>query len=142
MKRLLQCEEWSKLRIGRGFELESLEELASILAAWRQNTGEEPDAYFDILPGALVPKFWTGTLESATLVLEVVPIGANQLRPEERSRLDNSLSAMLATALSAQSITAGLASLSADGNRYEALFPPHPISRTSGINSKTPFPSL
>lgn len=121
MKRLLQCEEWSKLRIGRGFELESLEELASILAAWRQNTGEEPDAYFDILPGALVPKFWTGTLESGTLVLEVVPIGANQLRPEERSRLDNSLSAMLTTALSAQSITAGLASLSADGNRYEAL---------------------
>lgn len=68
-----------------------------------------------------MPKFWTGTLESDTLVLEVVPIGANQLRPEERSRLDNSLSAMLATALSAQSITAGLASLSADGNRYEAL---------------------
>lgn len=121
MKRLLQCEEWSKLRIGCGLELESLEELTSILAAWKQSTGEDPDGYFDILPGALVPKFWTGTLESAALVLEVVPIGAKLLEPEKRSRLDNSLSAMLATAMSAQSMSAGLASLSADGNRYEAV---------------------
>jgi len=121
MKRLLQCEEWSKLRVGPGLELESLEELASIVAGWKHNTGEEPHAYFDILPGALVPKFWTGTLETALLVLEVAPIGAKLLGPESRSRLDSSLSAMLATAMSAQSMTAGLASLSADGSRHEAL---------------------
>lgn len=121
MKRLLQCEEWSKLRVGPGLELESLEELTSIVAGWKHSTGEEPDAYFDILPGALVPKFWTGTLETALLVLEVAPIGAKLLGPELRSRLDGSLSAMLATAMSAQSMTAGLASLSADGSRHEAL---------------------
>lgn len=121
MKRLLQCEEWSKLRVGPGLELESLEELTSIVAGWKHSTGEEPDAYFDILPGALVPKFWTGTLETALLVLEVAPIGAKLLGPEPRSRLDGSLSAMLATAMSAQSMTAGLASLSADGSRHEAL---------------------
>jgi len=121
MKRLLQCEEWSKLRIGSGFELRSLEELNSVLSAWKQSTGEEPDGYFDILPGALVPKFWTGTLESSTLVLEVAPIGAKSLGRDKRSRLDNSLSTMLATAMSTQSMTAGLTSLSTDGNRHEAL---------------------
>ncbi len=121
MKRLLQCEEWSKLRVGPGLELESLEELTAIVAAWKYSTGEDPDAYFDILPGALVPKFWTGTLETALLILEVAPIGAKLLGPESRSRLDGSLSAMLATAMSAQSMTAGLASLSADGSRHEAL---------------------
>lgn len=121
MKRLLQCEEWSKLRVGPGLELESLEELTAIVAAWKYSTGEDPDAYFDILPGALVPKFWTGTLETALLTLEVAPIGAKLLGPESRSRLDGSLSAMLATAMSAQSMTAGLASLSADGSRHEAI---------------------
>lgn len=121
MKRLLRCEEWSKLRVGPGLELESLEELTSIVAGWKYSTGEDPDAYFDILPGALVPKFWTGTLETELLVLEVAPIGAKQLEPELRSNLDGSLSAMLATALSAQSMTAGLASISADGSRHDAL---------------------
>jgi 5-methylcytosine-specific restriction endonuclease McrBC regulatory subunit McrC len=121
MKRLLQCEEWSKLRVGPGLELGSLEELASIITSWKHSTGEDPHAYFDILAGALVPKFWTGTLETPLLVLEVAPIGARLLGPELRSRLDGSISAMLATAMSAQSMTAGLASLSTDGNRYEAL---------------------
>lgn len=120
-KRLLQCEEWSKLRVGPGLELESLEELTSIVVGWNQSTGEKPDAYFDVLPGALVPKFWTGTLETKLLILEVAPIGAKLLRPELRSRLDGSLSAMLATAMSAQSMTAGMASLSAHGSRYETL---------------------
>ncbi|MGN5536752.1 McrC family protein [Alcaligenes sp. Lyrl_28] len=121
MKRLIQCEEWSKLRVGPGLELESFDMLTSLLDAWQSNTGEAPDAYFDILPTALVPKFWTGTLESAHLILEVAPIGAKLLPPAMRSRLDGSLSAMLATAMSAQSMTAGLASLSPDGSRYDAL---------------------
>ena len=121
MKRLLQCEEWSKLRVGPGLELHSFEELTSVLDGWKQATGESPDAYFEILPRALVPKFWTGTLETKPLTLEVAPIGAMALRPELRRRLDASLSAMLATAMSAQSMTAGLASLSADGSRFESL---------------------
>lgn len=121
MKRHLQCEEWSKLRIGNGLELASVDELTSIIAAWRLKTGEEPEGYFDILPGALMPKFWTGTLDADRLILEVVPIGAKQLGPEKKSRLDSSLTAMLATALSSQSLTAGAANLSTDGNRYEVL---------------------
>ncbi|MGC3091672.1 5-methylcytosine-specific restriction enzyme subunit McrC [Pseudomonas aeruginosa] len=121
MKRLLRCEEWSKLRMGDGLDLGSLEELKSILFAWKQSTGEEPDGYFDISPEALVPKFWTGTLETATLVLEVVPIGANLLDVEKRSRLDNSLSTMLASAMSSQSTTARQTLLSTDGARHEAL---------------------
>ncbi|MFT0532443.1 McrC family protein [Castellaniella hirudinis] len=121
MKRLLRCEEWSKLRVGPGLELESLEELSSIVTAWKHSTGEQPDAYFNILPNALVPRFWTGTLETALLILEVAPIGANLLGPEARSRLDTSLSAMLATAMSAQSMAAGLAPLSSDGSRHEIL---------------------
>lgn len=121
MKRLLQCEEWSKLRVGPGLELKSLEELASIISAWKYNTGEEPDAYFNILPGALIPKFWTGTLQTEFLVLEVAPIGTNMLLPDARSCLDSNLSAMLATARSAQSVTAGITSLSTDGGRHDIL---------------------
>jgi 5-methylcytosine-specific restriction enzyme subunit McrC len=121
MKRLLQCEEWSRLRVGAGLELASFAELTSILDAWRRKTGEDPSGYFDILPNALVPKFWTGTLEAADLTLEVAPIGSRELTPEMRRRLDGSLSAMLATALSSQSVTAGRASLTRDGNRFEAL---------------------
>ncbi|MFT0850329.1 hypothetical protein VRY85_06045 [Achromobacter sp. F4_2707] len=121
MKRLLQCEEWSKLRVGPGLELESLEELTSIITAWKHNIGEEPTAYFDVFPEALVPKFWTGTLETPLVTLEVTPIGATLLEPEARSRIDSNLSAMLASAMSAQSVTAGLAFLSADGGRYDAL---------------------
>lgn len=121
MKRLLQCEEWSRLRVGPGLELQSFEDLESVLDAWKRSTGEEPDAYFDILPSALVPRFWSGTLETPVLTLEVAPIGSKRLESGMRRRLDSSLAAMLATALSAQSVRAGRASLSADGNRYEAL---------------------
>ena len=121
MKRTLQCEEWSKLRVGAGLELQTFEELTSVLEAWKRNTGESPDAYFNILPSALVPKFWTGTLETSRLILEVTPIGSMELTPRMRRRLDNSISSMLATAMSSQSLTAGRASLSSDGGRYEAL---------------------
>lgn len=121
MKRLIQCEEWSKLRVGDGLDLRSIDELGSILTSWKSRTGENPDAYFEILPQALIPKFWTGTIETASLILEVSPIGANSLSPEMKSRLDNNLTGMLATSLSTNSIAAGTASLSVDGSRFEAL---------------------
>ncbi|EEV5966949.1 TPA: hypothetical protein SI557_000266 [Escherichia coli] len=121
MKRILKCEEWAKLRIGEGLELSSFDELTSILHAWKKSTGKNTDAYFDIYAGALVPKFWTGTLETSKLILEVVPIGANLLDQKNRTLLDNNLSRMLENAISSSFITAGLAPLSTDGNKFDSL---------------------
>jgi hypothetical protein len=121
MKRLLQCEEWSRLRIGRGLELETFDDLTSILSAWKRNTGGDPSAYFDIRSDALIPKFWSGTLDTPRFLLEVSPIGSMALGGAMRARLDASISAMLASATSSQSLSGGVASLSGDGGRYDAL---------------------
>lgn len=120
-KRLLKCEEWGKLQVGDGLELSTYDELGSILAAWRSKTGEAADGYFDVLPNAIVPKFWSGTLETKQLILEVSPIGSSRIDDNLRGRLDVNLSAMLASAMSSQSVMAGQALLSSDGGRYEAL---------------------
>lgn len=121
MKRLLQCEEWSRLRVGRGLELETFDELTTILSAWRRNTGADPSGYFDIRSDALIPKFWSGILDTPKFTLEVSPISSRTLSEAMRARLDSSISAMLATATSSQSMSAGIASLSGDGGRYDAL---------------------
>jgi len=121
MKRLLKCEEWSRLRVGRGLELETLDEVTTILSAWKRNTRVDPSGYFDIRSDALVPKFWSGTLDTPKLTLEVSPIGSTALGDTMRQRLDLSISTMLATATSSQSMSAGLASLSGDGSRHDAL---------------------
>ncbi|MDZ4201920.1 MAG: hypothetical protein U1C96_07230 [Gallionella sp.] len=121
MKRLLQCEEWSRLRVGRGLELETFDELTTILSAWKRNTGVDPSGYFDIRSDALMPKFWSGTLDTPKFTLEVSPIGSTALGDVMRARLDSSISAMLATATSSQSMSTGIASLSSDGGRYDAL---------------------
>lgn len=120
MKRLLQCEEWSRLRVGRGLELETFDDLTTILSAWKRNTGVDPSGYFDIRSDALMPKFWSGTLDTPKFTLEV-SIGSTALGDTMRARLDSSISAMLATATSSQSMSAGIASLSGDGGRYDAL---------------------
>jgi 5-methylcytosine-specific restriction endonuclease McrBC regulatory subunit McrC len=121
MKRLLQSEEWSQLRIGPGLELESYEDLLDILSAWKQYTNEDPGNYFEIKPSVLIPKFWSGTLTASNLVLEISPIGSNSLNTKSRSILDSNVSAMLSIANTTLSRDAGLALLSTEGPRYHAL---------------------
>lgn len=121
MKRLLQCEEWSRLRVGQGLELATFDDLTSILLAWKRNTGTDPSAFFEIRPDSLIPKFWSGTLDCQNLVLEVSPIGSMSLGSIMRGRLDASITAMLANVTSSSSMSAGVALLSGDGNRYDTL---------------------
>ncbi|HTE41934.1 MAG TPA: hypothetical protein VK629_14005 [Steroidobacteraceae bacterium] len=121
MKRLLQCEEWSRLRVGHGRELETLDDLTSILSAWKHNTGSDPSAYFDMRGDSLTPKFWSGTLDTPRFVLEVSPIGSTTLEPATRARLDANISAMLAAAMSSSSLDAGISTMSVGEGRHDAL---------------------
>jgi 5-methylcytosine-specific restriction endonuclease McrBC regulatory subunit McrC len=121
MKRLIRCEEWSKLRIGRGMELETLADVSAIIAAWKGSTGVDPAIHFEIRADALIPRFWSGTLDTPDLTLEVSPIGSLALDSKMRARLDSSVSEMLAIASSSQSVSAGFTSLSGDGSRQDSL---------------------
>lgn len=121
MKLILQCKEWAKLSVGPTGKLHSPDDIISILHAWRQKTGGDPTAYFDVTASSITPKFWSGTLETSKLRLEVAPMGSDILDVTQRANLDANLTAMLAYATSSQSMSSGLALLSKHGNRYEAL---------------------
>lgn len=121
MKPLIQCKEWSKLSVGSGGKLQGDEDITSILRAWKQKTGRDPAGYFDVTGSAIIPKFWSGTLETSRLRLEVAPMGSDLLGVKQRANLDANLTAMLAYATSSQSVSSGLSHVSEHGNRYEAL---------------------
>ncbi|MYN05375.1 hypothetical protein GTP41_25070 [Pseudoduganella sp. DS3] len=121
MKPLVQCKEWSKLSVGKDAKLRSTEDIVSILRSWQVKTGGDPSGYFDVSANSITPKFWSGTLETSRLRLEVAPMGSDILAPGQRTKLDANLTAMLAFATSSQSVSSGAAFLSANGNRYEAL---------------------
>lgn len=121
MKPLVHCNEWTKLSFGANGKLHKAEDIASILRAWRQRTGGDPSGYFDVRSNSITPKFWSGTLETPTLRLEVAPMGADALDGSQRAKLDANLAEMLAFATSSQSVSSGTAHLSKNGNRYEAL---------------------
>ncbi|MEN1927382.1 McrC family protein [Luteimonas qiangzhengi] len=121
MKRKVRCQEWGKVQVGPSYELSSQEEVVSILNAWNEVTGKDPAGYFEISGSWLMPKFWSGVLETAELVVEVSPIGSHLLPSHLKSALDANLSAMLAATLSSREDGAGFASLSLDGGRFDAL---------------------
>ena len=120
MKSLVRCNEWDKLSVGHG-KLRNAEDIPSILKAWRQKTGGDPSGYFDVGTSTITPKFWSGTLETAGLRLEVAPMGADVLDASLRTRLDANLTSMLAFAAASHSVSSGAAMLSNDGNRFEVL---------------------
>lgn len=121
MKPVVKCNEWAKLSFGPNGKLKSVDDIASILLAWRQRTGGDPSGYFDVRPNCITPRFWSGTLETARLRLEVAPMGADLLDVSQRAKLDANLTEMLVFATSSQSVSSGVALLSGNGNRYEAL---------------------
>lgn len=121
VKRHVQVEEWGRLRLGSIDGLTSFSQLASVLAAWKTRTNTDPSPYFDILPDALVPKFWTGTLDTPDFVLEVVPMGTSVLDATRRRQLGANISGMLSSTGASLSIKAGEAPLSTGGDRFDAL---------------------
>lgn len=121
MKRRIRCEEWARVGIGQGLELDSHQEVAAILGSWGRSTGKDPASYFEVGLSRLVPKFWSGVVETDDLVFEVSPIGSKQLSLEHRSRLDRQLSIMMETARLSNDQRGEFASVSLDGSRFDSL---------------------
>lgn len=120
-KRVIRCEEWSKLQIGKQGSRITPAEIESIFSSWYASTGTDPAKYFDISAVHLVPKFWSGTLHCTNFVLEVLPIGGLALSPELKGKLDSSLSLMVETVAGSVSIRSTEGGLSSGGSRIDVL---------------------
>lgn len=121
MKPLIQCEEWAKLELNESSPLRTYEDFKLVLESWKANVGKDTSGYFDIRSDFLRPKFWSGILDTPNFTLEVLPIGITSLSQTKRNRLDASLSEMLSSSKSAQSMTSSATYLSSSANRHDAV---------------------
>lgn len=120
MKQHILCEEWQPLPIGQFDGLQDKNDVELLLRTWHSKTGLSPKAFFDRRHDSLVPKSWSGTIDTPRLKLEVSPIGTSRLNQAEKELLDRNLSHMLAWSFSSSAFS-GLAEISISGYRHEAL---------------------
>ncbi|WP_080416445.1 5-methylcytosine restriction system specificity protein McrC [Burkholderia ubonensis] len=116
-----RCEEWGKLRIGRGESIPTIEAASNLLAAWEQLTGIDATRYFDVSHRYLRPKSWFGTIEMGDLAIEVLPRTALSLVPDQRARFDTNVDLMLSTLANKPYRELGSARASSGGGRFDAL---------------------
>lgn len=121
MKRQIRCEEWGALSIGAQCDIHTSDEVTQILSSWKRKTGLNPAAFFERRNDFLIPKFWSGSIDTPSFQLEVAPIGSSALDSSQRSCLDANLSGMLANAMSSQATPSGIAHISPHGLRHESL---------------------
>lgn len=121
LKRTIKCEEWAKVVVDDKSGLLSRADLQAIFATWKGITRTDPQKYFDIGPNYIQPKFWSGTLHCTGFNLEVSPVGALALLPQDRAALEKNLSEMLAAVLSGVSMLGTDGALSANGSNVETL---------------------
>lgn len=120
MKLRICCEEWQPLPIGRNDGLRDKSDIELLLRTWQSKTGLSPKAFFERRHDSLVPKSWSGTIDTPRFQLEVAPIGSSFLSSQQKKSLDCNLSHMVAWSFSSHAF-AGMANVSLSGYRHEAL---------------------
>lgn len=120
-RRVLQCEEWEKIRIGSGVDALTISDVTELLDSWRHHTGTDAASYFIFSDATLTPKNWSGTLAAESVQLEVTPMGYSTLGESDRRILDQNLSHMLERSIAGMDFELGEAQLTDVGNRPNAL---------------------
>ncbi|WP_417463176.1 McrC family protein [Kordiimonas sp.] len=120
-RRVIQVEEWQSIAIGGPGSPLSATEVGSLLERWRTETGTEPEGYFNLTSRSLTPKNWSGVLPAGDVQLEVRPMGAGKLTPEQNGVLDFNIGIMLEAAVSDRGFVFPDADLSGEGQKVHAL---------------------
>ncbi len=120
-RRVIKIEEWQSIAIGGPGSALSVSEAGSLLERWRTETGTEPEGYFNLTSRSLTPKNWSGVLPAGGIQLEVRPMGASKLNPEQNGVLDFNIGIMLEAAVSNRGFVFPDADLSEEGQNVHAL---------------------
>ena len=120
MKLRIYCEEWQPIPIGPDGMFKDKSDIELLLRMWESKTGLSSKAFFERRHDSLVPKSWSGTIDTPRFQLEVAPIGSCNLPDQLKKNLDCNLSHMVAWSFSSHAF-AGITQVSLSGYRHEAL---------------------